>query len=107
MTRHIPTVAETHAARRAKADLRQKSCEELIFAARLDVQEPQRGQIIERLSQMPVSCRGGYLTAMRGRSITAGVKAFCLECMGWQRSEIPECTGRACPLYPYRPWKDD
>jgi len=94
------------AGRRRKAELSAKSPRELISAARLDLGPDQEAAVADRLSQMPVTCRNTYLRAMRGKSMAAAIKAHCLECCGWQRREVEMCTALACPLYPYRPFKD-
>jgi len=52
---------------------------------------------------MPVSLRFSYLNALKGNSPQNAIKAFCIMCMGWNRSEVPYCTDPACPLFPYRP----
>jgi len=62
-------------------------------------------QIRRRYDEMPAHCRPGYLAAMRGRSRKAGIRAFCLECVGWEREEVRLCTSPACPLFPFRPFK--
>ena len=63
--------------------------------------------IASRVGQMPQSCRATYLKAARGKaSPRAAIKAFCLECVGWNRQEVARCTATACPLWTYRPWKD-
>ena len=30
------------------------------------------------------------------------IRLFCMECMCYQKAEIPRCTAQLCPLYPYR-----
>ena len=30
------------------------------------------------------------------------IRAFCLQCVGYQTSEVKLCTAHKCPLYPYR-----
>lgn len=62
-----------------------------------------------RLRQMPVSMRDTYRRAMSGKSRKAAVKAFCQECMGWENvaTAIRYCTSPACPLYPYRPYREE
>ncbi len=62
-------------------------------------------QIEQRRKQIPDIHRANYDKAMRGRSMKAGVKAFCLECCGWQKEEVRLCSDLACPLYPYRPYR--
>jgi hypothetical protein len=57
---------------------------------------------------MPKSCRAAYLKATCGKaSPRMAIKAFCLECCGWQRKEVRLCTGLACPLWAYRPFAED
>ena len=63
--------------------------------------------IKKRRAEMPDIYRANYDTAMDGRSRKAAVKALCLECTGWQRTEITKCTAPACPLHPYRPFKNE
>jgi len=62
-------------------------------------------RIQKRIDDMPESCRGIYQKAMKGKSKAAGVKAFCLECMGWNRAEVKRCDTVTCPLFPYRPFR--
>jgi len=62
-------------------------------------------QIAERREQMPKIHRANYDKAMKGRSMKAATKAFCLMCVQWQKEEVRLCTDLACPLYPYRPYK--
>ena len=30
------------------------------------------------------------------------IRNHCLECTGWLAHEVERCTGKLCPLYPYR-----
>lgn len=62
--------------------------------------------VTRRRSQMPKIHLGTYDKALRGRSMAAGIKAFCLECCGWQKEEVRRCTAPGCPLYLYRPYRD-
>jgi hypothetical protein len=43
--------------------------------------------------------------AFAGNSRTAGVKAFCLHCVGYVRKDVRECSAPACPLFDYRPYQ--
>jgi len=61
--------------------------------------------IAERRAQMPKIHRANYDKAMGGKSMKAAIKAFCLECVGWEKEEVRLCTGLACPLWPYRPYR--
>ena len=62
-------------------------------------------QIAERREQMPKIHRANYDKAMKGRSMKAATKAFCLMCVQWQKEEVRLCTDLACPIYPYRPYR--
>jgi hypothetical protein len=35
------------------------------------------------------------------------IKAFCLECVGYDRKAISDCTAPACPLWLYRPYQNE
>ena len=30
------------------------------------------------------------------------IRAFCIECMGFNASEVQNCTAPLCPIYPWR-----
>lgn len=32
----------------------------------------------------------------------SAIRAFCLECLGWNSGDIKGCTDKLCPLYPGR-----
>jgi hypothetical protein len=61
-------------------------------------------RIAKRRKDTPRIHRANYDEAVSGRSRKAAIKAFCLECVGWEKEEVRLCTGLACPLYPYRPY---
>ncbi|MCK9598489.1 MAG: hypothetical protein M0R06_05570 [Sphaerochaeta sp.] len=54
---------------------------------------------------LPTAYERVYRTAMKGKSRLAAVKAFCLECCGWEREQVHDCTDTGCPLWPYRPFR--
>ena len=60
-------------------------------------------QIAKRRAEMPRSLRACYDKAVSGRSRKAAMRAFCLECCGYEIREVFLCTDLGCPLYPYRP----
>ena len=62
-------------------------------------------KIQEKINMMPINYRSNYEKAITGKSRTAAVKAFCLECVCWQRNEVKNCTSVACPLFPYRAYE--
>ena len=62
----------------------------------------------ERLLQVKTdapSCLKTFKKSYEGRSKQAGIKAFCLECLGFDREAIRNCTAPACPLYEVRPFQ--
>ena len=63
-------------------------------------------RITERRADMPKIHRANYDEAVSGKSRKAAIKAFRLECVCWQKEEVRLCTSLACPLYPYRPYKN-
>jgi hypothetical protein len=62
-------------------------------------------KVAQKLADMPSLYRGIYKKAIAGKSKTAAIHAFCLECMGWQRTEVRDCTTSHCPLHAYKPYE--
>jgi hypothetical protein len=59
-----------------------------------------------RLATTPKSVRGHFVAAWAGKcSPRRAIKAQCLECLGFDRQAITECTGWACPLWHFRPFQ--
>jgi len=94
--------------REASQDSRRalKNVNEMIAKANLHRPEAEIAKIAKRLEDTPETMRRTYLRAVSGRSMAAGIKAFCAECVGWDRAEVARCTAPACPLYAYRPFVD-
>ncbi len=46
-----------------------------------------------------------FARAAAGNSRAAAIKAFCVECVGFKRADVTDCTATQCPLYPYRPYQ--
>ena len=44
-----------------------------------------------------------FRRAYAGKSLRAGVNAFCVECMAFDAAEVKNCAAPACPLWLYRP----
>jgi hypothetical protein len=65
----------------------------------------QQAAVRKHLAEVPRIHRETYLRAATKRSRVAAVKAFCLECMGWQKGEVRKCTALTCPLWSYRPYR--
>jgi hypothetical protein len=55
-----------------------------------------------RLAQIPTRQRPIFLRAWGGRSRKAAIRAFCLECVGYETAEVNRCTAAACSLFAYR-----
>lgn len=70
-----------------------------------ELEAKRQEMIAEKRAEMPEVHRANYDKAVRGRSMKAVVKAFCLECVQWQKEEVRLCTSLACPMYPYRPYR--
>lgn len=52
--------------------------------------------------------RDAYIRAWRGEASPLGaIKAMCLHCMGGARLEVASCTSESCPLWCYRPYRDE
>jgi len=61
----------------------------------------------QRIDSAPESWRGILTKAITGKaSPRAAIKAQCGECNGFDRDAIRECTADACPLHPYRPFRN-
>lgn len=80
---------------------------QLISAACEDMGPRTAGLVKDRALEVPKTCVRTYLTAMRGKSKQAGIRAYCQMCLGWQdfRAGIQNCTDPSCPLYTYRPYR--
>ncbi len=62
--------------------------------------------ILSKADDMPAIYKKNYLAAVSGKaSPRNAIKAFCIECMGWQRAEVSNCTSIECPLNLYRPYR--
>jgi hypothetical protein len=61
-------------------------------------------KIARRTKDIPKIYRKVYEKAVINGNKPAAIKAFCLECVCWQKNEIINCTSFACPLYLVRPF---
>lgn len=53
-----------------------------------------------RLATAPMSAQGPLKRSWSKKCAPrAAIKAFCLECLGFDRPAITQCTGYSCPLY--------
>lgn len=84
----------------------QKIAEERLQELRQSVDPTRKPQVERRVQQMPVSSVKRYLRAINGKASPKGaIAAHCMECMGWDREAVKGCTGLACPLWAYRPFR--
>ena len=82
------------------------SASERIVAALSRLDTSRKPSVEKRAKQVPESARGGYLRSACGTASPRGaIKAHCMECVCWDRTEVTACTALACPLYPYRPFQ--
>ena len=56
----------------------------------------------KKLADIPVRQRPIFRRAWTGKSRKAAMRAFCLECMGYESAEVNRCTAPTCPLFEYR-----
>ena len=60
------------------------------------------------IEQAPESCKTMLRRAFfADLSPRQAIKVFCLQCVGFSRSDIKNCSARACALHAYRPYQDD
>lgn len=57
----------------------------------------------KRMEQIPPSLQVNYQKALKSKA--AALKAMCVECCGFERKVIRECTSYACPLWVHRPYQ--
>lgn len=61
---------------------------------------------IRRLEDCPVSWRGILRRAYQKKGPPRNaIKAFCVQCVGYNRADVANCTALGCPLWPYRPYQ--
>lgn len=67
------------------------------------LQEAKRAR---RLSSIPQKAQGMFKRAWAGKLAPRQcIKCFCLECNGFDRKAVTECTAYACPLFNVRPYQ--
>jgi hypothetical protein len=65
-----------------------------------------RQKISNRTADIPKKYRKIYKQAVETNNKSAAIKAFCLECVGWQKKEVINCSCLACPLFGLRPFME-
>jgi hypothetical protein len=71
-----------------------------------DIGTLRKQKIARRLAEIPKKYRKIYKKAVETNSKPEAIKAFCLECVCWQKNEIINCSCLACPLYGLRPYTE-
>ena len=67
----------------------------------------QQLKVDKYLLATPVSSRGILSKAFAEEgSPRQAIKAKCLDCCSFDRSEITHCTVVTCPLHPWRPFQE-
>ncbi len=62
--------------------------------------------ITSKADNMPNIYRKSYLSAVSGKATPRNaIKAFCIECMNYVKSEVTKCDTIDCPLNLYRPYR--
>jgi hypothetical protein len=57
----------------------------------------------KRMAQIPTSMRKTYEKSIKSKA--AAIKSFCIECAGYDRKTVTECTDEGCPLWHHRPYQ--
>jgi hypothetical protein len=68
----------------------------------LDAKQARR---LAQVSEHYPRFKGLFLRCYRGAGPRQCIKAFCLECNGWEPAAIRDCTATACPLFRIRPYQ--
>ena len=60
----------------------------------------------QAIAEAPESVKNALSRAFSGSaSPRAAIKAFCLQCVGYVREDIKNCSADACALHAYRPFQ--
>ncbi len=64
--------------------------------------------ILSKAKDMPEIYKKNYLATVAGTaSPRNAIKAFCIECMCYVRSEVTKCSTIECPLNLFRPYRKE
>lgn len=67
--------------------------------------DPKISAALSALAQRTPERFKGLVDDIRNGSRNAAVKLHCLECSGYQTSEVADCVCVACPLWAFRPYQ--
>ena len=59
------------------------------------------------LSNIPETMQRPFKSSYLGKKCFPDIiKAKCLDCSGYERQEVKNCTVTSCPIWRFRPYKD-
>ena len=64
-----------------------------------------RSRKLDQVRKLAPSKVGVLKRAYGGNSLRAAVNANCLDCMGYEKGMVRDCSILSCPLHPYRPYQ--
>jgi hypothetical protein len=68
--------------------------------------DPRRVRRFKQVAEHYPSRMGLFRKVYHGQaSPRQCIKAFCLECNGWEEPAIRDCTATACPIWRLRPYQ--
>lgn len=62
---------------------------------------------MEKLRKITPKSLTGLVNRLANGSRVAAEKLMCLQCVGFERTAVRECTGYSCPLFLFRPYQRD
>ena len=69
-------------------------------------QATREAQVAKILANTPQASQNTLARAFSGAaSPRMAIKAQCLQCVGFERNSVKNCTGYSCPLWAYRPFQ--
>lgn len=57
----------------------------------------------QREKQVPQSLLATYQKSVKSKA--AAIKSFCIECTGYDRKVVRDCSDTGCPLWHHRPYQ--
>jgi len=71
-----------------------------------EFRDPRRVRRFKQVAEHYPSRMGLFRRVYQGKaSPRECIKAFCLECNGWEEVAIGNCTATACPIWHLRPYQ--
>lgn len=61
----------------------------------------------KRIATAPIGSQALLKRCFTGKcSPRTAIKGMCLECVGFERKAVTECTAYACPIWHFRPYQE-